>query len=419
MALGGEGMPTSKPFDLSYVGPCMEEWRRLSGLPPERAEVSPLGGPGLEEIAERQAQEHAQLKREIAERIHAATVKIPPQRKGRRPDDWMKEAVRASGVSCAPVPVPDQCPRVGERVLVRIPDGLTAHGMQGGGVYQGIVESTEGDLARVRVPDIGRLITLSVSHLIREGVEAIPADRAPATVPHIFQVGDRVRAARDDGRGIYVGAVGMVVELLRTYRPGRGDTDAARVQLHNGPCTLFYLTDLELVEARTSPREKTKAEAYRECPCPNANGDAFSMLPVWIDTTAMPLATWAATLELAGGRLMDIPGPDPAVWEEVEEHRWDAEENMRVRMRTETKVSDVEMRCFSPGRNGGGIYLLGHDAARCWAHDMARIVNEQGPVGVDPQVRGALLRSLRSYRRRPPVDPHADRAYPTLRAYLW
>jgi hypothetical protein len=136
-----------------------------------------------------------------------------------------------------------------------------------------------------------------------------------------------------------------------------------------------------------------------------------------------PQQTWAATLELAGGRLVEVPAPDPAIWELEEERRWEAEEGVRVHVAmAASRETDVAMKYARPVTDphwGGGVCMLGHDAARCWAHDMARIVNAQGPVGLDPQVRGALLRSLRAYRRRPPVDPHADRAYPTLRAYLW
>jgi hypothetical protein len=149
--------------------------------------------------------------------------------------------------------------------------------------------------------------------------------------------------------------------------------------------------------------------------------DCGTNMPGYRPERDLPQKTFAATLELEGGRLVDIPGPDPAIWEQVEEKSWDAAERMRVRLHTGENATraDVELRYMFPDSRGGGILLLGHDAARCWAYDMARVVNEQGPVGMDPQKRGALLRSLRTYRRRPPVDPHADRAYPTLRAFLW
>lgn len=370
-------MVTSKAGDLlrrlEMEGESsMAEWRRLAGLPEERAESPDFGGPGLNEIAARQAAAH---QREMLGCNGYSVGQL-----GR---------LRPDGEDVPPEPL-----RVGVRVQVQLPDWFP------GGSHH----VATGTVKEVHAASMIAMVKLDAPHseevqVLAARVDMLaPIPSQPMTSPQrSFQVGDRVRAVRDEVREKFVGITGMVT---RECSPGgkkgffvRPDNSDRQVQ--------FFDTDLELIEARAVPERIFEADGY------------LRMDPVRVpDPDPGPQETYAATLELAGGRVLDIPGPDPEIWELVDEKCWDAEEDVRAMIRRE---GDVMLRYARPVEApdwGGGVVILGHEAALCWAKDMARVINAESE-------RGAIMRELRIYRRRKPVDPHADRPYPTLRAYLW
>jgi hypothetical protein len=415
-------MPTSKVGDfmrdelkyrqanLAMEGPQMEEWRRLAGLPipTERAEAPDFGGPGLNEIAARQAAAH--------QRRWLGGNGASPEQLARQHEPHHDGAPMAT----------EGPPRlaVGQRVEVRLPDWFP----------NGFPPMATGTVQEVHVSSMIAMVALDAPHSEAMQILAAKVDMlVPIAVPQPFQVGAPVRAVRDADRGTMAGCRGTVTRVREGDGIIRG---AVWVRIEDAPLggagmasigatVVFYPADLELVEARTAPRDKTASEECLEHLRVNSNKDAFrspeglrrdlvigQIGHVCIAPDPGPQEAFAATLELAGGRLVEIPGPDPAAWELAEEKRWDAEEDVRALIRREGDVTLRYARPVEAPNWGGGVVLLEHEAALCWAKDMARVVN-----GVSP--RGALLRSLRTYRRRSPVDPHADRAYPTLRAYLW
>lgn len=361
-------------------GLTAEQMRRLAGLPPEGAGDPVHPGPGLEEIAARKMSEHTEHQRQML-----ASAGYSPEQLANWPSTSSAENVAAK---------PRHLP-VGTRVMVPLPRrfGVPHHERVSGTVFATNVTS---DLVEVELDEpVGGASVVVVS---RDAVSPLPILTTVETT-RPFQVGDLVRL------------VGMHEEAESRYAPllGRDALVQWAGKLPNGR----QIVRIEIGGHTIQPYVENVALVRR-------SGDAVPAAPSQPLALARPDETWAATLELAGGLLVEVPGPDPAIWEQVAEQRWGAEEDVRATIRRE---GDVTLRYARPAGDsnwGGGVVILGHETALCWAKDMARVVNGNIPMGAGCAVaRGSLLRSLRTYRRRPPVDPHADRAYPTLRAYLW
>ncbi len=105
-----------------------------------------------------------------------------------------------------------------------------------------------------------------------------------------------------------------------------------------------------------------------------------------------PRETWSADITLADGHMVRVPDPDPARWELVKRCAPDVvcalemTENGYV---TRQEEGDVLIKRF-----------LVHDEGRCWAKDMARVVNATKRLSPF-ELRFAHVTEWRLWRKRP------------------
>lgn len=126
----------------------------------------------------------------------------------------------------------------------------------------------------------------------------------------------------------------------------------------------------------------------------------------------LPQTTYAATIVLASGRVVDIPAPDPEKWKLS--YILKAENNKYATLSIKAwKATDIALR----GVDGYGEFQIEHDEGRCWLSDMARIINQKEEISPF-ETRFSYISEVREYVRKPLETPAYECTMPALRC-LW
>lgn len=115
-------------------------------------------------------------------------------------------------------------------------------------------------------------------------------------------------------------------------------------------------------------------------------------------------STVSATIVLASGREVELPGPSGDEWEVTERREFGPQLHATV---TQNRLNV-----------GPAPFLVSHDEGLCWLKDMARFVNANERVDHFTE-RYAYVKELRTHRIKPVQPIEDDNPLPTLRAYLW
>lgn len=114
--------------------------------------------------------------------------------------------------------------------------------------------------------------------------------------------------------------------------------------------------------------------------------------------------TISATIVLASGREVELPGPSGDEWEVTERREFGPQLHATV---TQNRLNV-----------GPAPFLVSHDEGLCWLKDMARFVNANERIDHFTE-RYAYVKELRTHRVKPVQPIEDDNPLPTLRAYLW
>jgi hypothetical protein len=274
-----------------------------------------------------------------------------------------------------------------------------------------------------------------------------------------MKIGDKVKIVGRDRNTLpgMVGLIGMVGTIMSAGADGHG-TGGFRVLVGEGPDWFWCASSLELVEGampalalgdhvRVKSMDQYSSEEMRSLIGTSATISRTSKRSsgetiYWLQQDVNPLAhqyyylgtslekigdatrddvkraklaaaygaapkvTHSATIVLASGREVRIPDPDPKVWER------DLSATQHFALTHEVILSAGMFHVRSVG------FAMEHDEARCWASDMARIVNEKD-VRSPFETRFSHVTEVRVFHRR---DPKVLESYecvlPSLKT-LW
>lgn len=128
-----------------------------------------------------------------------------------------------------------------------------------------------------------------------------------------------------------------------------------------------------------------------------------------------PHATHVASFVLASGREVEMPVPDPEIWEEVP---LSDEEKASFAEIVPASAAWHNSKIYGDFTAGKTTYVVGHPEGVCWLMDMARFVCAEEKVDAFT-TKFAYVTKVRKFREHIIDAEFDDRPYPTLREYLW
>ncbi len=122
-----------------------------------------------------------------------------------------------------------------------------------------------------------------------------------------------------------------------------------------------------------------------------------------------PQTTYCATIVLASGRVVNIPAPDPKLW--------DLKATTKIRKITQLWCDDEDYIETEDNLSPLDRWDIHHEEGKCWLKDMARIVNEETKNGPF-ETKFSYVTEIRKYVRKETKPEVYECANPVLR-YLW